>query len=348
MFRHTFIGLAETRSRSAYRLLLTVHRSLFTVQLLLALAGWTSAAIAQTTGYPSKPIRVVLPYPPGGGSDTIVRPLAQRLSGELGQQVVVDNRGGAGGNIGMEAVARAAPDGYTIVLALTAQLAVNVSLYKKLPYDPVRDYAPITLLATGPYLLVVHPSLPVTSVKGLVALARARPGEITYASSGNGSGGHLAAELLKTMTGTKMLHIPYKGGGPALVDVLAGQVQVLFATYVSSRGHLQAGRLRVLGVSTAKRPAAIPDMPTIAEAGVPGYDSGVWYAMLAPAGTPRDIVVKLNREIVRVLNQPDFRKQLVDQAIDPIGGTPEQLGDYIRSEIAKWAKVVKDSGAKLD
>ena len=341
MFRHSFIGLAERRSCSAYRLLLTAY-------LLFALAGWTNAAVSQTTGYPSKPIRLVLPYPPGGGSDTIARPLAQRLSGELGQQVVVDNRGGAGGNIGMEYVARTAPDGYTIIMALTAQLAVNVSLYKKLPYDPVRDYAPITLLATGPYLLVVHPSLPATSVKELVALARARPGEITYASSGNGSGGHLAAELLKTMTGTKMLHIPYKGGGPALVDVLAGHVQVLFATYISSRGHLQAGRLRVLGVSTAKRPAAIPDMPTIAEAGVPGYDSGVWYGMLAPAGTPRDIIEKLNREIVRVLKQPDFHKLLVDQAIDPIGGTPEQLGDFIRSEIAKWAKVVKDSGARLD
>jgi tripartite-type tricarboxylate transporter receptor subunit TctC len=318
------------------------------VRLIIAAALGAAMSGAHAQGYPSKPIRLVLPYPPGGGSDSIARPLAQRLSGELGQQVVVDNRGGAGGAIGMEAAARAAPDGYTIVLALTAQLAVNVSLYKKLPYDPVRDYAPITLLATGPYLLVVHPSLPVTSVKELIALARARPGQITYASSGNGSGGHLAAELLKTMTRTNMLHIPYKGGGPALIDVLAGQVQVLFATYVSSRGHIQAGRLRALGVSTAKRPAAIPDMPTIAEAGVPGYDSGVWYGMLAPAGTPRDVIAKLNREIARVLNQPDFHKLLVDQAIDPIGGTPEQLGDFIRSEIAKWAKVVKDSGAKLD
>ena len=320
----------------------------FTVCVLAGLAAFGAATAIAAESYPAKPIRLVLPYPPGGGSDTIVRPLVQRLSGELGQQVVVDNRGGAGGAIGMEAVARAVPDGYTIVLALTAQLAVNVSLYKKLPYDPVRDYAPITLLATGPYLLVVHPSLPVTSVKELVALARARPGELTFASSGNGSGGHLAAELLKSMTGIKMLHVPYKGGGPALVDVLAGQVQVLFATYASSRGHLRAGRLRALAVSTAKRPAAIPDMPTIAEAGVRGYDSGVWYGMLAPAGTPRDIVAKLNREIVRVLNQPDFHKLLVDQAIDPIGGTPEQLGDFIRSEIVKWAKVVKDSGAKLD
>lgn len=341
MFGRASAGFANRRIGSAYR-------SPFTAFLLFAIVGWTSVAFAQPTSYPTKPIRLVLPYPPGGGSDTIVRPLAQRLSAELGQQVVIDNRGGAGGAIGMEAAARAAADGYTLVLALTAQLAVNVSLYKKLPYDPIRDYAPITLLATGPYLLVVHPSLPVISLKDLIALARARPGAITYASSGNGSGGHLAAELLKTMTGANMLHIPYKGGGPALIDVLAGQVQVLFATYISSRGHIQAGRLRSLGVSTAKRPAALPDMPTIAEAGVPGYDSGVWYAMLAPAGTPPEVITRLNREIVRVLNQPDFHKLLVDQAIDPIGGTPEQLGDFIRSEIAKWAKVVKASGAKLD
>ena len=320
----------------------------FTMCVFAGLAAFGAATAIAAESYPAKPIRLVLPYPPGGGSDTIVRPLAQRLSAELGQQVVIDNRGGAGGAIGMEAAARAAPDGYTIVMALTAQLAVNVSLYKKLPYDPVRDFAPITLLATGPYLLAVHPSLPVTSVKELIVLARARPDQITYASSGNGSGGHLAAELLKSMTGIKMLHIPYKGGGPALVDVLAGQVQVLFATYVSSRGHIQAGRLRALAVSTAKRPAAIPDMPTIAEAGVPGYDSGVWYGVLAPAATPPDIIARLNREIVRVLTQPDFHKLLVDQAIDPVGSTPGQLGDFIRTEIAKWAKVVKASGAKLD
>ena len=319
--------------------------------LLGALMGTASGVVwAQGTaaGYPGKPIRLVLPYPPGGGTDTIARPLAQRLSDNLGQQVVIDNRGGAGGAIGMELVARSAPDGYTIVLAITAQLAVNVSLFKKLPYDPVRDYAPITLLATGPYLLVVHPSVPVKSVKELIALARARPGELTYASSGNGSGGHLAAELLKTMAGIKMLHIPYKGGGPALIDLLSGQVQVLFATYAAGRGHIQSGRIRALGVTTSKRPAAIPDLPTIAEAGVPGYDSGVWYALLAPAGTPRDVVAKLNGEIVGALNHPEFHKMLVGRAIDPIGSTPEELGKYIKSEIVKWAKVVKDAGVRID
>jgi tripartite-type tricarboxylate transporter receptor subunit TctC len=299
-------------------------------------------------GFPAKPIRLVLPYPPGGGTDTIARPLAQRLTESFGQQVLVDNRGGGGGSIGMEYVAKAPPDGHTIVAALTAQLAVNVSLFKKLPYDPVKDYAPITLLAQGPYVLVVHPSLPVRTVKELVALARARPNDITYASSGNGSGGHLAAELLNSMTHVKMLHIPYKGGGPALTDLLGGQVQVLFSTWASGRGHIQSGRIRALAVSTAKRPASIPDIPTVAESGVPGYDSGVWYALLAPAGTPKDIVDRLNREILAVLKNPDYRRLLVDSAIDPVGSTPEELGRYIRAEIAKWAKVVKDANVRVD
>jgi len=326
-----------------------IHRSASGVlRLIVAMALMAAATFVAAQAYPSKAIRFVLPYPPGGGVDTIARPLARRLSDNLGQQVVVDNRGGAGGAIGMEIVARSAPDGYTIVLAITAQLAVNVSLFKKLPYDPVRDYAPITLLATGPYLLVVHPSLPAKSVKELIALARARPGDLTYASSGNGSGGHLAAELLKNMAGINMLHVPYKGGGPALVDLLAGQVQVLFATYVTSKPHIQSGRVRALGVSTAKRPAALPDLPTIAEAGVPGYDSGVWYGILAPAGTPQEIIAKLNSEILRVLNHPELRNLLVGGGIEPIGSPPEELGRYIKSEITKWAKVVKEAGVRVD
>ncbi|MBI2296923.1 MAG: tripartite tricarboxylate transporter substrate binding protein [Betaproteobacteria bacterium] len=328
-------------------------RKLIPVLSGVAWAGVVAALciVPQPAGaqpFPSKPIRLVLPYPPGGGTDTIARPLAQRLSEHLGQQVVVDNRGGAGGAIGMELVARSAPDGYTIVLAITAQLAVNVSLFRKLPYDPVRDYAPITLLGSGTYVLVVHPSLPVKSVKELIALARARPGELAYSSSGNGSGGHLAAELLKNMAGIKMLHVPYKGGGPALMDLLAGQVQVLFSTQLASWPHVQSGRIRALAVSTAKRPASLPDLPTIAEAGVPGYDSGVWYGILAPAGTPREIIGRLNGEIVRVLNLPDYRKFLVNNAIEPVGSPPEQLGQYIQSEIVKWAKVIKDAGVRVD
>jgi tripartite-type tricarboxylate transporter receptor subunit TctC len=328
---------------------ITVKNSIVALLFVVAALGtaWAQKAGA-AQGYPNKPVKLVIPYPPGGGTDTIARPLAQRLTENLGQQIVVENRGGAGGNIGMEAVARAAPDGYTIVIALTAQLAVNPSLYKKLPYDPVKDFAPITLFADGPYLLVVHPSLPVRSVKELVALARARPNEITVGSSGNGSGGHLAAELLMSMTGIKMLHVPYKGGGPALTALLSGEIQVLFSTYASGRGHIESGRIRALAVSTAKRPAVLPDLPTIAEAGVPGYDSGVWYALLAPAGTPRDIVAKLNTEIVRVLNEPQYHKMLVNAAITPIGSTPDELARHIRKEIVKWAKVVKESGARID
>ena len=291
---------------------------------------------------------MVLPYPPGGGSDTIGRPLAQKLTESLGQQVVVENRGGANGNIGMEHAARAAPDGYTIVLALTAQLAVNPGLYSRVPYDPVKDFAPITLLGTGTYILVVHPSLPVKSLKQLIALAKSQPGQIAYSSSGNGSGGHLAAELLNSMAGIRMLHVPYKGGGPALLDLIAGQVQVLFSTQLASWPHIQSGRIRALAVSTAKRPASIPDLPTVAEAGLPGYDAGVWYGVLAPAGTPREIIARLNAEIVRALNLPDYQKFLVSNAIDPIGSPPEQLGQYIKTELVKWAKVVKDAGVRVD
>jgi len=250
--------------------------------------------------------------------------------------------------MGMEAVARATPDGYTLVAGLTAQLAVNPALYKKLPYDPIKDFAPITLFADGPYLLVVHPSLPVKSVKEFIELARQRPNGITYASSGNGSGGHLAAELLNSMTGIKMLHVPYKGGGPALTGLLTGEAQALFAPYASSKGHIKSGRIRALGVTTARRPKAIPDIPTIAEAGVPGYDSGVWYSLLAPAGTPREIIDRLNRETIAVLNKPEFAKLLVEQAIDPIGSTPEELAKYIKSEIDKWARVVKEAGVRIE
>ena len=314
--------------------------------LAAALIAWAGLAAAQQ--YPVKPVRLVIPYPPGGGSDTIGRPLAQKIGEGLGQQVVVENRGGANGNIGMEAVARSAPDGYTLVFALSAQLAINPGLYQKLPYDPLKDFAPITLLASGGYLLVVHPSLPAKSLKELIALARARPGQIAYSSSGNGSGGHLALELLNSMAGIRMLHVPYKGGGPALMDLIAGQVQVLFATQLASWPHVQGGRVRALAVSTAKRPASVPDLPTVSEAGLPGYDSGVWYAVLAPAGTPREIVMRINSEVARALKQPDYRNLLVNNTIEPIGSPPEELSRYIKSELAKWAKVIKAAGVRID
>jgi tripartite-type tricarboxylate transporter receptor subunit TctC len=319
-----------------------------TVLLCAALGIVSAAAHAQTAAsFPSKPIRLILPYPPGGGSDTLARPLAQRLSENLKQQVVVDNRGGAGGNIGMELAAKSPPDGHTIVFALTAQLAVNPALYKKLPYDPIKDFEPITLLATGPYILVVHPSLPVKSVNELIALARARPGQITYASSGNGSGGHLANELMNSMAHVKMLHIPYKGGGPALVDLIAGNVQVLFSTWASGRPHIESGRIRALAVSTAKRLTGV-NLPTVAEAALPGYDAGVWYAFLAPAGTPKDIVSKLNAEILRAAAHPEFKAVLERSAIEPVGSTPEELAKFMKSELVKWARVVKEANVHVD
>ena len=298
-------------------------------------------------GYPSKPIRLILPYPPGGGSDIVARPLAQLVGAGIGQLMVVENRGGAGGNIGMELAAKAPPDGYTLVFALTAQLAVNPSLYPKLPYDVLRDFAPISLLGKAPFLLVVHPALPVRSVKDLVALARAKPDELRYGSAGNGSGSHLAGEMLNSLARVQSLHIPYKGGAPALIDLVAGQLQLSYLTYTSTSGFIRAGRLRALGVTTAKRSPALPDLPAIAES-VPGYDSAVWYGVLAPAGTPADIIARLNREFLAALRNNELRQRLIPEAFEPIGTTPEYFGDYMKSEIARWAKLVKDTGTKID
>jgi tripartite-type tricarboxylate transporter receptor subunit TctC len=297
--------------------------------------------------YPSKPIRLVLPYPPGGGTDVIARPLAQKLTEQLGQQVIVDNRGGAGGNIGMEFVAKSPADGYTLLFALTAQYAVNPSLYPKLSYDPIRDYAPISLLANAPYLLVVHPALPAKSVAELVALVKARPGQLSYSSSGNGSGAHLAGEMLRSLARVEIVHVPYKGAGPAMPDLIAGQVQLSFITYTAAGPHIKTGRLRALGVTTANRSPTLPDLPAIGET-VAGYDSAVWYGFAAPAGTPLEIVSKLNAEVLRVLAAPDFRSRITLEAVSPIGSTPEEFGSFMKSEIVRWAKVVKDSGAKVD
>ena len=321
--------------------MLTAYRVMVTVMF-----GGASA-FASAQAYPTRPIRLVVPYPAGGGGDLLARPLAQSLTETLGQQVIVENRGGAGGNLGMELVAKSPPDGYTLVLGLTAQFAVNPSLYPKMPYDPVKDFAPVTLLVRNPYLLLVHPTLPVRSVKELIALAKARAAQLAFASAGNGSGAHLSGEMLKTMAGIDIVHVPYKGAAPAITDLIAGQVQVSFTVWRSSGPHVKAGRLRALGVTTANRAPALPDLPAIAET-LPGYDLPVWYGVAAPAGTPREIIARLNAEILRTLATPDSRKRMAMDAAEPIGGTPEQFGDYIRSEIVKYAKIVKESGAKID
>ena len=298
--------------------------------------------------YPNRPIKLVIPYPAGGGTDSFARPLALQLSTRLGQSVVVENRGGAGGSIGMESVSRASADGYTLLLALTPQLAVNGALYEKIPYDPIKSFSPISLIAEAPYLLLVNPTLPVNTTKELLALAKAENGKLTYASSGSGSGAHMAAELLISMTGIPMTHVPYKGGGPALSDVLAGHVKVLFAPAVSSLQYIQTGRLKALAITGDKRLSSLPNVPTIAESGVPGYDSTVWYAMLAPPNTPREVVTRINAELLQILKDPSFKSMMSLNGIEPIGTSPEGLTSYINKETIKWSKVIKSAGIKAD
>jgi len=321
---------------------------LATIPAAILLSLSATLAVAQTAGgYPHKPIRFVVPYSPGGGTDLMARALAQRLTENMGQSVIVENRAGAGGNLGMENVARSAPDGYTIALALTAQYVVNPALYPKLPYDSVKDYAPIMLVARNPYVLVVHPTVPAKSFNELMVLAKQRAGQLTFSSSGNGSGAHLSGEMMKTMGRVNMLHIPYKGAGALLPDLIAGQVHLSFVTWSSVGQYVKGGRLRSLAVTTLKRSPALPDLPAIAET-LPGYDLPVWYGIVAPAATPREIVTRLNTEILRVISMPDFKKRIEADAVEPIGSTPEQLGDYIKVELVKWAKIVKDSGARVD
>jgi tripartite-type tricarboxylate transporter receptor subunit TctC len=315
---------------------------LFGATFLLAAAG----AHAET--YPSKTIKMVVPFPAGGTTDVLARIIGQELTKAWGQQVIIDNRPGAGGNIGADVVAKSPADGYTLLMGTVGTHGINVSLYKKMPYDAVKDFAPITLVAAVPNLLVVHPSVPVNSVKELIAYAKANPTKLAYASSGNGTSIHLSAELFKTMTGVQMTHVPYKGSAPALTDLLGGQVQLMFDNMPTALPHAKAGKLRPLAVTTAKRSPAMPDLPTIAEAGVPGYEASSWFGVLAPAGTPKDVVTKLNKEIVRILALPEIKERLSGQGAEPVGDTPEQFAAHIKAEIAKWERVVKASGAQVD
>ncbi len=312
------------------------------VTVLMIAPGGTGAQ-----PYPARPVRFVLPFgAPGGAPDTIARLLAPKLSEALGQQVVVDPRVGAGGTIGTEVVANAAPDGHTILLTSPSH-AINATLYRKLPYDPVSDFAPITLLAELPNILVIHPSLPARSVKALIALARAKPGSLNYGSAGSGSSQHLAGELFKKMAGVDMVHIPYKGGGAVVIDLVSGQVHLTFGS-ATSLPHVRSGRLVALAVTTAERVSSLPELPTVSEAGLRGYEAAAWYALFAPARTPRPIVERLHAETVRALRLPDVRERLAFETIQIVGSTPAELAAFLQREIAKWGAIVRESGAKVD
>jgi len=316
--------------------------------LSAALAVSALRAAAAADAYPSKPVRFVVAFPPGGGTDIIARSIAQRLTVRLAQQVVVDNRPGAGGNIGTDIVAKSAPDGHTLLMGSAGPLAINASLFGKMPFDPIRDLAPVTLAASTPNVLVVHPSLRAATVRELIALAKARPGEINFASSGHGTPAHLAGELFNSMAGVKMVHVPYKGAAPALTDLLGGQVQLMFSTMPPALPHVKDGKLRALAVTSAKRSPATPELPTVDEIALPGFEANTWHGVVAPAGTPAAIVARLNREIVAILHLPEVVERLSAQGAEPVGSTPEEFAAYIRSETVKWAKVVRESGAKAE
>ncbi|HEX9461780.1 MAG TPA: tripartite tricarboxylate transporter substrate binding protein [Alphaproteobacteria bacterium] len=298
--------------------------------------------------YPAHPLRFIVPQPPGGGNDALARVIAQKLAEQLGQQVVVDNRGGASGMIAAQMAAKSPPDGYTLFLGQTQTLAVNPHLYSDIAYDPQRDFAPISLIASIPLVLLVHPSVPARSVTELVSLAMASPGRINFASAGNGSGAHLAGELFKLMTRTDITHVPYKGTGPALTDLLAGQVQMFFSTLPSAVPHIQAGTVRALAVTGPTRSPALPDIPTVAEAGVPGFAVALHYGILTTAGTPQPVVARLNQEIRRVLQDPTVENRLAGEGAEPLTSTPEEFAADIAAELAKWGQVVRESGAHID
>ena len=318
-----------------------------TLQTLIAVAGLTGAA-AFAQAYPNKTIRMVVPFPPGGGNDIIARLVAEKLTTRLGQTVIIENKAGANGIVGLTAVMQAAPDGYTLGIAAAGPMAVNPSLYDKLPYHPVKDFMPITNMVIYPLLLVTHPSVPAKTMAELLALARAKPGTLFFASPGSGNSGHLAGELLNSLAKVNTVHVPYKGQGPATADLLAGQVQMLYSSIPSVLPMVREGRLNAIAIGSAKRLASLPNVPTIAESGVPGYEAYSWIGIVAPLKTPPDIITKLNREIVAILQQKDVEDDLLRQGAVPVGDTPEHFGQYIKDEMAKWGAVVKSANIKAD
>ena len=317
------------------------------ITAVVAIFALALGAGAHAQNYPHKPVRVVVPFPPGGGADIAGRLVMQRVAERSGWSFVIDNRAGAGGTIGTDIVAKAPADGYTL-LAASSSHTIAPSLYKKLPYDPVRGFAPITMSVSGPGLLVVHPSIAAKSARDLIALAKSKPGQLNYASAGNGTPPHLAAELFKSMAGIDIVHVPYIGGPPAFTALIAGQVSLSFPTIPGVLPHVQSGRLRALGVTTKQRSGILPELSTIAESGLPGYDASSWFGVLAPAGTPAGIVLKLQQQIAEVLKLPDIRERLLAQGLDPVGNSPAGFAAIIASEIVKWQKVVAASGISIE
>ena len=300
------------------------------------------------SAYPVKPVRYIVPWPAGGGGDVLGRAVALRLAEVLNQPVIVDNRAGAAGIIGTEAVARAAPDGYTLLQANTPILCINPGAYSKLPYDPVQSFEPVALVNTGALIVLVHPSVPVRSVGELVALGKARPGQLNYASSGSGTSAHLAAEMFKRASGVDMVHIPYKGAAPAMIDLIAGQASVMFGDMITAMPHVRSGRLHALAVTSTKRAAVMPDIPTIRESGGPGLEAAVWSGILVPRGTPAPIVARLNRALVGIVESQDFRARMLATGGEPLSSTPQQFAELLRTELARWSQAARDAGVRVE
>ena len=326
--------------------LLRVLRLLPWVMVGAALVPWP--APAQTAnGWPNKPLRFILPFPPGGGTDILGRLIADRMTASLGQPVVTENRGGAGGNVGAEAAARSAPDGYTIVL-VAPSLAISPSLYSKLNYDPVKDFAPVSLVATVPNVMVTHPSVPADTLAEFIRFAKTKPGGMNFGSGGSGTSNHLAGELFNIVAGVKLVHVPYKGVNLAMNDVLSGQIHLVVIGVPAAAPHIKAGKLRALALVAPQRASALPEVPTVAEAGLPNFEVTTWYGILAPAGTPKPIVTRLNAELVKIMHAPEMKDRLATMATDPVTSTPEEFADYIKREIVKWGEVVRQAGLKAD
>ncbi len=325
----------------------------YTIFLIVAPLLTGPCAFGQSTQdealiFPTKPVRIIVPFPPGGGSEAFARSIAAKLTELWGQQVIVDNRGGAGGTLGSHLAAKSPPDGYTMLIGLNGTHGIAQSLYRKMPYDAVKDFTPITMLGIGPNILTVHPSVPVKSVKELIALAKAKPGQLDYGSPGNGTPPHLQMEVFNKMAGVKSTHVPYKGGGPANIALLSGEVQVAFTAVTVGMPHIKVGKLRALGLSGAKRPAFLSEFPTIAESGVPGYDENTWYGMFGPAGLPPAILNKLNADLVKVLLSAEVKELFAQYGQEMVGNSPERFREIVRTEVAKWAKVIKEIGIRLD